>query len=94
MPLILEIWNKQDRGEDLIVGIIKINMSSIPKSILMSDLISINSNFLQSNQSQILIVCNEFLPITDFVDQKERGLQLVTIAFGFPLQVSKFENSL
>ena len=62
MPLILEIWNKQDRGEDNIVGIIKINMSCIPKSILMPDLCSINSNFLQSNQSQLLIVCNEYFP--------------------------------
>ncbi|KAL4490932.1 hypothetical protein ABPG72_008668 [Tetrahymena utriculariae] len=94
IPFIIEIWNKSDKGEDQIVGIIKINMSSIPKAILLPDFTGANPNFIQPQQSQLLIVCNENINISDIADNKDKGLLFVTIAFGSPLQLSKFDINL
>ncbi|KAL4451100.1 hypothetical protein ABPG74_021422 [Tetrahymena malaccensis] len=94
IPFIIEIWNKSDKGEDQIVGIIKINMSSIPKTILLPDFTGVNPNFIQPQQSQLLIVCNENVNISDIADNKDKGLLFVTIAFGSPIQLSKFDTNL
>ncbi|EAR92941.2 cyclic nucleotide-binding domain protein (macronuclear) [Tetrahymena thermophila SB210] len=94
IPFIIEIWNKSDKGDDQIVGIIKINMSSIPKTILLPDFTGVNPNFIQPQQSQLLIVCNENVTISDIADNKDKGLLFVTIAFGSPIQLSKFDTNL
>jgi len=46
VPFIIELWNKDEKGNDELIGMININLGNIPRSILLPDFSGINPNII------------------------------------------------
>jgi len=91
LPLILEVWDKNELSKDKIVGVVKISLAKAVAAILDPETQDINYEFIKASQFPLLIY-DELLPITDLRTGAETGQVQLILALGTALQLNKFES--
>lgn len=80
IPFIVQIWNKSDPKDDLI-GTIKLNLSKISKTVLVSEGDSFKSE-CNNNNINLLVLYNELITAKDITESKDKLVLEVVMAFG------------